>query len=205
MPTRDGPDHVASCLFTLPLASDTLLFLARGPFSHGSVGISQAEVQEERNVKVQIIATFRDRGRFNQNLKVCQVKGTEGEGEDNGVGIFVRWELYRRSLSLIITKTRRNELPISENIHLNLHVFIVFPKNSIGEDLVYLPNLHADMRLFSYNVADLASTLVFESVSLRTENMPVHAKVRAGIVYDSDSDVNHLSSPSLPIQSMCTP
>jgi hypothetical protein len=81
-----GRYQTATCSFELPTASDLIFFLSRGPFSNGHVKISQAE-EGTKDVKVDVTVLYRDRGLLEQNVKVCQVQGSDEDS--NGVGIFV--------------------------------------------------------------------------------------------------------------------
>lgn len=147
--------RVDACSFDLPLTSETLFTLSRGPFCAGTLSIIQSEEASTSDViQVDVAVQYLDRYVLEHYVKVCRVAAGDGE---YGVGIFTRGPRH---------------IP-NYNIHLRFDVVINLPKTS---EPLHVKNLETAMPLFSHTVGDLAKTVIFDSVSLRGANTPIHVK-----------------------------
>jgi hypothetical protein len=93
----DHPEHdwkTALSFFDLPLSSDNLFFISRGP-AIGNITFVQAD-EESEDVSVMTRVNYQHSHILNR-IKVCKVRAEDGE---NGLGIFVR-TAYRVELSPI--------------------------------------------------------------------------------------------------------
>ena len=71
------------CTFSIPLASESIFVLSRGPFSAGTLGIVQDPSQDA--VRVDVVVQYLERFPA-QYVRVCKVQDGDGGW---GVGVFV--------------------------------------------------------------------------------------------------------------------
>ncbi|KAG6887437.1 hypothetical protein C0995_015310 [Termitomyces sp. Mi166 len=142
----------AVATFKLPISSDTLLFLSRGA---AAGGINVEYGGDDSDVKVVVKASYRLPEALD-TLDVCMV--TRGEGE-HGLGIFgLPWSHPRHHRTV-----------------LKLSVIVTLPEVAKGSAL----NVNAfetDMPLFVHEIGDLNGSVHFDSISLKTANLPIHVK-----------------------------
>ncbi|KAE9400213.1 hypothetical protein BT96DRAFT_975467 [Gymnopus androsaceus JB14] len=131
--------------FELPLSSDLLFLVARGPFSVGHVTIVQSD--EEVDAAVVSVITNYDEEHQLDFIKLCSVVAQEGE---NGIGIFTVHPHPRRH--------RRNH-----RVHFD--VTVTLPKGS-GDSPLVVSDFMTDLGIFGHQVADLADSVFFNSISL---------------------------------------
>lgn len=81
--TSDGSFNIENS-FKLPISSDLLFLVARGPYSIGQVSIIQSD-EEGDDVVVSVITNYEQEYLLSL-IKLCSVTVQEG---DNGIGIFV--------------------------------------------------------------------------------------------------------------------
>ncbi|KAG6828516.1 hypothetical protein H0H92_007733 [Tricholoma furcatifolium] len=141
-------NHQSVTNFELPVSSDALLFLARGRVT-GKVKVKYGGDSED--VQVGVKAFYR----FDQALESVQVcKITRGDGE-NGLGIFgPNW-------------SRRNSV--------GFELTILLPQATEGS-VLNVKAFETDMPLFVHDVDDLNGSVHFESIDLKTANVPISVK-----------------------------
>ncbi|KIK63064.1 hypothetical protein GYMLUDRAFT_41375 [Collybiopsis luxurians FD-317 M1] len=147
--------------FELPVSSDLLFLVARGPSSMGEVNIVQAE-EESDSAAITVITHYDEDGSDLLDLiKLCRVVAREGE---NGIGIFS------------VRPPRRHP-----NRHVYFNVTVSLPKGS-GESPLVVSNFTTKMNgIFEHHVADLSDSVFFNSISLRGAIKPIQVKsLKAG-------------------------
>jgi len=140
----DDPFNVEHT-FELPMSSDLLFLVTRGPFSVGHVTIVQSD--EEGDAAVVSVITNYDEEHILDLIKLCSVVAQEGE---NGIGIFTVHPHPRRH--------RRNH-----RVHFD--VTVTLPKGS-GDSPLVVSGFKTDLGIFGHQVADLADSVFFNSISL---------------------------------------
>lgn len=78
------------------------------------------------------------------------------------------------------------------DIHLSFDVVVRIPKPLEGRNSVNIKKFETAMPLFSHTVDDLASTVVFDFISLKTVNAPISVTVIPSILGKA---VYQLTSP----------
>lgn len=73
------------------------------------------------------------------------------------------------------TPTRVGNIPYNER--LDFEVIVHLPPSSPNDGPVYIPSLETDMPLFAHALSELQDAFYFGTLSLKTTNMPVEAKV----------------------------
>jgi len=146
------PDHPlgAETAFSLPLDSDALYLISRGPFQYGVVNIEQStEVFDVVDVRVRV-AYFDDEAL--EHATVCQLERAENE---HGVGIFTR----------PIKPHRHQRFPDDK---LRFDVTLTLPAGNEAPLLV--KKLETKMPNYSQKVADLEKSVFFDQISLTSAN-----------------------------------
>ncbi|KAJ7230024.1 hypothetical protein GGX14DRAFT_538287 [Mycena pura] len=155
---KDYP-YSADASFKLPVSSDTLFLLSRSVArNHGGV-ISAGEVEYIQsddvsdNVKVDITARYRDQ-EYLDATKVCLLTR---DGDQNGVGIFTKWEGKGRQ----------------RGHTLQFKVTVTFPSTDDGSPLS-ISNLQTDLEIFAQKFGDM-SGVEFKAMSLKSVLAPILA------------------------------
>ncbi|OCH93512.1 hypothetical protein OBBRIDRAFT_749481 [Obba rivulosa] len=147
-PLRDL-SYIASTSFELPLDSDLLYMISRGALSHGTVSISDGGEQGSDKMEVHVRVQYAHEDAL-EKTKVCLLKPGENQ---NGVGIFSPPYMVGRKW------------------HTNVEIDVKLPRAS-GIP-IFVKKFETDMPLFKHNVFNMQETAVFNSISLRTSNMPI--------------------------------
>ncbi|KAJ3894702.1 hypothetical protein GG344DRAFT_73850 [Lentinula edodes] len=137
--------------FELPIDSELLFLVARGPSINGNVNITQSD--EEGDSAVVSIRTHYDDKTLLDSIKLCDVVTREG---GNGVGLLSSPPHPHRHM---------------HNIYFDINV--AFPKHSENSPLV-VSDFRTEMHgIFGHQVANLSEAIVFNSVSLTGAYKPV--------------------------------
>ncbi|KAI0944064.1 hypothetical protein AcV7_001984 [Taiwanofungus camphoratus] len=165
--------HAAEAAFHLPVSSDLLYLVSRGTASlaHGSVEIIDSGEPTSDVVEVDVKAFYNDIHDLQQLVKVCLLQPEEG---NNGVGIFAPMHL---------------DYPQHHQIQFQLTVRLPRPSDhsllSIKKFETYLP-------FFRHQVGDLKDSVLFDSISLKSSNMPMSVDSLAahrGELYTSNAPI----------------
>jgi len=156
----------AQLTFHLPVSSDILYLLARGPLASGSVTILDSEDGRD-TVQVDVVVNY-----HNQNVldsaNVCSLRHGSRE---KGVGIFTPkvWEHRARDLLQFNIKVH---LPVRHS-HLRINAF------------------ETDLPLFRHEVGDLGKTVEFQRLSLMASNQPIIVKS----LYANNANISTSNGP----------
>jgi len=140
--------YSSSTSFYLPVSSDSLFLLSRGPLASGSVQILQTE--QAGDVARVNVTMGHYRVDAADSARVCVLTRRAGE---NGVGIFTPPAGARRSLK--------------ENLYF--HVTLQLPASS-GSSPLLIKKLSTDLPNFSHEVGWLSETVEFEKIHLKGSN-----------------------------------
>ncbi|KAH9888410.1 hypothetical protein C8Q73DRAFT_839007 [Cubamyces lactineus] len=145
------PLHATTSL-TFPVDADELFFLAQGSFSHGAFEVSQSnDAGTDAVVDIEVWYKVED---ALQEATVCRLHPSASE---HGLGIFTpRWDHPRRERQL------------------HFHVHLRLPASSSGSALS-VNKLSTNLPLFSHHLSELADTVLFKSIDLRSTNAPMTA------------------------------
>ncbi|KZP28554.1 hypothetical protein FIBSPDRAFT_927652 [Athelia psychrophila] len=137
--------------FELPLASDVLYLLARGPLAHGSVRVVEWEEGKD-SVRIEVDASYYSQAALDR-ANVCKVSRKGGE---NGIGIYTprNWRIVFKKdqvrFDLIV------HIPVQRASSVRVHAF------------------ETDLANFSHDF-QTSERVVFDSLSVRGSNMPISA------------------------------
>ncbi|KAJ3535088.1 hypothetical protein NM688_g7029 [Phlebia brevispora] len=145
--------YAAETTVTLPVYSDMLYFLSRGPFTRGSIQFACNGAAD--NVKVHIKFFYLSPDTV-QHAKVCVLQRDE---VNNGVGVFTSPQLEMLPMGAVSCFAISVELP-----------------EIMDEEPVQIDGLLTMMPLFSITMADSMDFLNFRSVTLQTSNAPIHVR-----------------------------
>ncbi|KAJ6598593.1 hypothetical protein B0H10DRAFT_2231652 [Mycena sp. CBHHK59/15] len=163
--------------FELPVSSETLFLISREAmrrgsiFSTGRVNYVQSDDASE-SVTVDITAFYWTEEHLNA-AKACLLKR---DGNENGVGIFVRISSPQTSAEVIypISDQVGSGYPREKHDKLRFEVTVTFPRAS--DDLpLAINNLSTDLGIFSQTFGDM-SDIVFKSLSLKAALAPIYAE-----------------------------
>jgi len=134
--------------FQLPISSDLLFLVARGPLANGQVNIVQSEDQSDR-ATVTVQTTY-DEQHLLDLVKICSLVAKEGE---NGVGIF-------------------SVRPRPRHSHrIRFEITVTFPKGSENSPLL-VSGFRTEMKgVFGHRVE--ADSVSFNSISLQGALRPI--------------------------------
>ncbi|TFK45094.1 hypothetical protein BDQ12DRAFT_642266 [Crucibulum laeve] len=146
--------YTSKTTFSLPLSSDVLFLLSRGPLSSGSVDIVTSS-EEGEAVKVDVVVKyFREHVRDISN--VCLVSRKDGE---IGIGIFSpEWANHHR---------------IEDQLYFE--VVVSLPRTSNGKPLL-INRFETDVLNTPHRIGDLSKSVIFQSIDLKGSNAPIYAK-----------------------------
>ncbi|OSX61721.1 hypothetical protein POSPLADRAFT_1047004 [Postia placenta MAD-698-R-SB12] len=142
--------------FELPLSSDVLYLFSRGRLSQGNVHIvHDADWRNPSSVKVDV-SLHHASTEILDRISVCQLERQEGH---SGVGIFtpLRWPFWSDSA-----------------FRFNVTVHIPMTDAALGPTLVSA--LETSLPHFYQHVGDLNGDVIFDSLSLRSTNAPIHVE-----------------------------
>ncbi|KAG6834212.1 hypothetical protein H0H93_011148 [Arthromyces matolae] len=159
-------EHSSIANFELPVSSETLFFLSRG-LAAGVIRVQHHDassnldssddddVDKNHNVQVEVKAVYK----FPESLDhvdVCLATRAEGE---NGLSIFGH-RAYDHD---------------HHRIFVRFEVTAVLP-NAAKDKVLNIKNLETDLPFFFHDIGDLNGLVHFDSVSLKTSNVPIHVK-----------------------------
>ncbi|EEB91231.1 hypothetical protein MPER_10444 [Moniliophthora perniciosa FA553] len=161
--------------FNLPVSSDVLFLFARGPWSAGKVNILQGDDDQNDDVVVNITTKWYGPRALLDSVQVCKVKREEGQ---NGIGI----------LSV------RDRHPRHRHHHrVEFTVDVILPASKSADDALAIKDFRASMPIFTYNLADLAESVRFDSISLRGSVSSVVSESLAASRADFTSHVGSIT------------
>ncbi|KAE9396766.1 hypothetical protein BT96DRAFT_977318 [Gymnopus androsaceus JB14] len=138
-------------VFLFPASSaDRLFCISRGDLASGTFQMTQSDQGDADCVSMKVIIEYYPAHVFDL-VKVCELKRKENQ---YGIGILTRKRPSRFS-----------------GAHFQAKVVVTLPKS--GTDVLKLKSFETDMPLFPHQLDNLASTVHFRSISLRTSNVPI--------------------------------
>ncbi|KAG6906538.1 hypothetical protein DXG01_013416 [Tephrocybe rancida] len=159
-------DFTSVTSFEIPISSEALFFLARGRVAGG---VKVLYGGDSSDVFVGVKAFYKLEEALD-GIQVCAI--SRGEGE-NGLGIFVRALFFSESFRLKAFQAPNWSSGPKRGVRFE--VTIVLPQAAAGS-VLNLKSLKTDMPLFAQHVGDLDGSVHFESVDLRTANMPIYVE-----------------------------
>ncbi|KAG5719396.1 hypothetical protein E4T56_gene13462 [Termitomyces sp. T112] len=150
--SSDHPLITAAATFELPISSNTLLFLSRGAIS-GGLNVQYGGYGND--VRVTVKASYRFPEALD-TVDVCIVTRSEGE---IGLGIF----------------SSPRSHPSHRRAVLQFAVTVNLPRVEEGS-LLNVKAFETDMPLFIHEIGDLNGFVHFDSISLKTSNLPIRVK-----------------------------
>ncbi|KAL1687841.1 hypothetical protein GGG16DRAFT_127645 [Schizophyllum commune] len=153
---QDGDPRVGKASFRFTLPADELFALSRGPRSHGVVRIRQSADPTD-DVRVEVEAHSEVPAGLN-HAKAC-FSTRDGSDDTAGVGLFTDswWDDH----------SHRHYRGV------RFDVDIVLPKH---EDVLQVIKMSTDVSNFQHSVADLADTVLFQELDLRSTNGRIDAQ-----------------------------
>ncbi|ESK86828.1 hypothetical protein Moror_15100 [Moniliophthora roreri MCA 2997] len=173
---NEGHPRSTVSTFNLPVSSDVLFLFARGPWSAGRVNILQGDDQSDE-VVVNITTKWYGPRALLDSVQICKVKREEGQ---NGIGI----------LSV------RDRVPPNHHRHhhrVEFTVDVILPASKSADDALVIKDFRASMPIFTYNLADLAESVRFDSISLRGSVSTVVSESLAASRADFTSHVGSIT------------
>ncbi|KAJ4478399.1 hypothetical protein J3R30DRAFT_2897309 [Lentinula aciculospora] len=147
-------------VFQFPTSADRLFCLSRGsgPLSGGTFHLTQSDRLEANRLEMKVIVEYwtGNSHALDSMWKVCELQRKDHQ---HGIGILTR-------------------LPpgfgfgMNYNICANIKVIVTLPRTQ-GADILKIKNFETDMPMFSHLVDNLASTVYFRTISLRSNNVPM--------------------------------
>ncbi|KAF9063790.1 hypothetical protein BDP27DRAFT_1426536 [Rhodocollybia butyracea] len=160
--------------FTLAtgISADRIFGVSRGDLSSGTVHLTQSDQLDVHCVSIKVVVEC-----FPSDLldlvKVCELK-RQGRENQYGVGIF--------------TTSR----PQSSDFQgIDFKITITLPKRRTG--VLKIKNFETDMPLFAHQLDNLAPTVHFRTISLRSSNVPM-------LVDSLDAQKINIETSNAPIQ-----
>ncbi|KAL1734601.1 hypothetical protein EV714DRAFT_234106 [Schizophyllum commune] len=153
---RDGDPRVGKASFRISLPADELFALSRGPRSHGVVRIWQSADPTD-DVRIEVEAHSEVPAGLD-HAKAC-LSTREGSDDTAGVGLF--------------TDSWWDDHAHRHYRGVRFDVDIVLPKH---EDVLQVIKMSTDVPNFQHSVADLADTVLFQELDLRSTNGRIDAQ-----------------------------
>ncbi|KAL1741998.1 hypothetical protein HDZ31DRAFT_84452 [Schizophyllum fasciatum] len=147
--------RVGRASFQFALPAHELFALARGPRSHGAIWVRQSDDATD-DVRVNVEMRSDSPTGFD-HAKACLARRA-GDEDTAGLGIFTKhwWDEPR-------------------HLHTQFAIELVLPKRA-GDEVLQVHNLTTDLPIFKHTIADLADTVLFESLTLRTTDASIYTQ-----------------------------
>ncbi|TBU46636.1 hypothetical protein BD309DRAFT_1078468 [Dichomitus squalens] len=143
-----GYHYRAHTTLTLPVSAEELSFIAEGANAYGTFDVSQDAHTDSENAVVDIEVEYRVSDALD-DATVCRTHAGQGKW---GLGIFTpRWS------------HPHNERQLRFFVHVHLP----------SSDKLNIKRFFTDLPIFRHHLAELADTVHFEEVSLRSSNSPI--------------------------------
>ncbi|KAJ3859203.1 hypothetical protein EV359DRAFT_51209 [Lentinula novae-zelandiae] len=153
---------VKEAIFRFPTSADRLFCLSRGsgPLAGGTFHLTQSDRLELANrIEIKIIVEYWTGNvhTLDSILKVCELRRMENQ---YGIGILTR------------------PLPgfeMNYQFYANIKVVVTLPRPQLAA-ILQLKNFETDLPMYSHLIDNLASTVYFRTISLRSCNTPIRVE-----------------------------
>ncbi|KAI5832047.1 hypothetical protein K523DRAFT_268574 [Schizophyllum commune Tattone D] len=153
---QNGDPRIGKASFRFPLPADELFALSRGPRSHGEVRIRQSADPTD-DVRIEVEAHSEVPAGL-EHAKACL---SRREGSDDTVGVG------------LVTDSWWDDHSHRHYRGVRFDVDIILPKH---DDILQVIKMSTDVPNFQHSVADLADTVLFQELDLRSTNGRIHAQ-----------------------------
>ncbi|KAK7051204.1 hypothetical protein VNI00_004704 [Paramarasmius palmivorus] len=171
---NEGHPRSTVSTFKLPVSSDVLFLFARGPWSAGKVNIRQGDEQGD-DVIVNVETKWYGPRALLDSVQVCKVR--RDPVEQHGIGIV----------------STRKKIPPGRHHHhrVEFTLDVILPASKSKKEPLEIKDFRAYLPIFSYNIADLAKSVLFDFFELRGSVSTVFAESLAA---ESTSIISHVGS-----------
>lgn len=171
MSPRGVAPFSAETTVTLPVFSDMLYFVTRGPFTKGAIRFSSGGTSDCVNIKTTF---YYYSATMIEYAKVCILQRDE---VNNGIGILVSLILRLRTQTFLTTSQTSTPTGTSAEATACFSIHVEFPE--IVDDLpTQIDGLLAIVPMFTITLEDSMDFVTFRSVTLQTAYSPINVKVR---------------------------
>ncbi|KAF9012711.1 hypothetical protein BDQ17DRAFT_1344494 [Cyathus striatus] len=165
--------YASKSTFELPLSSENLFLISRGPLSAGVADIVSSKDIDRDTVRVDVTVKY-FREEIRDLVKVCNVARKDGE---HGVGIFSP------------SRPKWSSRPSKED-HAHVEIVVTIPETlAYGRDIV--KGFETDLPNTVQRLDDFAAKIEFKRILLKGSNTPMYVKS----VYAVDAKIKNSNGP----------